>query len=126
LAVFVHECLKLDQSSSPRPELISPAEVDDAEQAELDAEFAHVDELAGKGELDFVELSHVDLPELITQRIKQALSSKGWTQAQLASEIGVSPTVISRVLSRPDRSRVDTLQRISKALGVDLGSLLAR
>ena len=53
-----------------------------------------------------------------------ALRERGMTQAELARALGKSPTVVSRILKAPNRSRVKTLQEIADALDVDLSDIL--
>jgi lambda repressor-like predicted transcriptional regulator len=57
-------------------------------------------------------------------QIMVAMRKKGLTQAALAKKMGKSPTVISRILKNPERSRVTTLQSIATQLDVDLSEIL--
>lgn len=45
-------------------------------------------------------------------------AARGWTQRQLAEEIGTTHTVVSRIESGRQAVSVDTLLRLSDALGV--------
>ena len=123
LAVFVDELTRRQDGPITSSREVYPADVEELDQQELEAEFAQVDKMASEGTLETLELTERTLPELITFRIRAALEAKGWSQARLAEEIGVSATVISRVLKQPDRSRVATLHRIASVLGIDLSRL---
>ena len=52
------------------------------------------------------------------------MRERGVTQAELARRLDKSPTSISRILRNPERSRVDTIRQIAKALKVDLSGIL--
>jgi len=54
----------------------------------------------------------------MVSQIKIARVSKGWTQKQLADEIDVDTTAISRLENRKPVLR-STLNRACKALGID-------
>lgn len=123
LAVFVNELREGNQRAKGSALEVPHADVSKGEQRELEAEFAQADDMAEQGTLESLEVTEHTLAEIITLRIRAALEAHGWTQARLAEEIGVSATVISRVLKQPDRSRVATLYRIADVLGMDLGGL---
>jgi transcriptional regulator with XRE-family HTH domain len=55
----------------------------------------------------------------IGEKIKSILTEKGWSQAKLAEEMGVSNQVVFNYLKR-DNFTMDTLMKISKALNVPL------
>ena len=57
-------------------------------------------------------------------RLLMALHRRGMKQADLARQLGKSPTSISRIFKAPQRSRVTTLQDIAAALGVELADIL--
>jgi len=57
-------------------------------------------------------------------RLKRILNEKGIKQKQLAAHLGVSPSAISKVINNPDRSKVNTLKKIAKAIDVELSSFL--
>ena len=54
----------------------------------------------------------------------QALRRRNMSQADLARQLGKSPTSISRIFKAPHRSRVTTLQAIAAALQVELADIL--
>ena len=60
----------------------------------------------------------------VADRIKAIAKERGVSQNALASRLGVSPAVISRILRNPDRSKLDTLRRIAAALDVPVRELL--
>jgi DNA-binding Xre family transcriptional regulator len=57
-------------------------------------------------------------------RLTQALHRRNMSQAELARQLGKSPTSISRIFKTPHRSRVTTLQAIAAVLQVDLADIL--
>lgn len=73
----------------------------------------------------YVELTPRVAREVTGIHLRRLVRARGMTQKDLASRLGVNPSVITRVFARPDRARVETLQRIADALGVPLGDLLA-
>lgn len=56
----------------------------------------------------------------IADVIRTAAAKRGITQKQIADDLGVSPAVISRVLKKPNKSKLETLQRIGKVVGVSI------
>lgn len=56
----------------------------------------------------------------IADVIRAAAAKRGITQKQIAEDLGVSPAVISRILKKPDKSKLETLQRIGKVVGVSI------
>lgn len=63
--------------------------------------------------------------ELAGSWIARARKQAGLTQKQLAAKLRVPQSQISRIEKHPERSTVKTMQRIAKALGVDLAALMA-
>ncbi len=63
-------------------------------------------------------------PRVVRNSLALALRKQGMTQADLARKLGKSPTVISRILRDPKRSRVRTLEAIASALGLSLAEIL--
>jgi transcriptional regulator with XRE-family HTH domain len=59
-------------------------------------------------------------------RLLAALRSSGMSQAELARQLDRKPTVISRILKAPERSRLSTLQEIAAALNVDITDLFEK
>ncbi len=63
--------------------------------------------------------------ELAGSWIARARKQAGLTQKQLAHRLRVPQSQISRIEKHPERSTVKTMQRIAKALGIDLAALMA-
>jgi hypothetical protein len=61
----------------------------------------------------------------LRNRLVFEMKRQGLTQAELAKRLGKSPAVLSRILRRPDRSKVTTLEQIASKLGIDLHDLFA-
>jgi len=65
------------------------------------------------------------LAEGLGEKIRITRYARGWSQAHLAKEAGISPSVISDLeLGKHNNPRISTLWRIAKALGVSLTDLL--
>lgn len=56
-------------------------------------------------------------------RIKELLKEKGITISDLADKIGTAQTSLSRALGENGNPTYETLNKISKALGVDMSEL---
>lgn len=61
---------------------------------------------------------------LAANRVAIARKKARLTQKQLAEQIGVTQSEISRIENNPDHSTIRTLKRIAKALKVDVRSLI--
>jgi DNA-binding XRE family transcriptional regulator len=61
---------------------------------------------------------------LAGNRIATARRKAKLTQKQLAEQIGVTQSEISRIENNPENSTIRTLKRIAKALKVDVRSLI--
>ena len=59
----------------------------------------------------------------VTNNIKEILHDLGWTQDDLAHEMGMDPSNLSKKLRQKNNARVETLSRIATALGVDIADL---
>lgn len=129
LAVFVRELAKSEPGESGAAgfdydSLEGNIEQNkDAEQqiAEL---VKHNDRLAAAGQLDSLVLDEDTISKAVATRIRWVMNEQGVSQRQLAEQIGVSSSVISRVLKNPDRSRVKTVRRIAEALDIELREIL--
>lgn len=60
----------------------------------------------------------------IGELIRNARMRAGWTQEQLATEAGLSAVQISRIETGARGTRIDTLARLAKLLGIDPKELL--
>lgn len=58
--------------------------------------------------------------------IYNAIKDSGYSQAQLAREMGVSPVVVSRWATGRHIPDMDSLARLADILGVDLNNLIIR
>jgi plasmid maintenance system antidote protein VapI len=65
------------------------------------------------------------LSDTLQTRLRSALEESELTQRQLAERLGVSPAVVTRILQHPERSKLETLLRVAKAMGTDLARVLA-
>ena len=81
---------------------------------------ARVDALEARGELEKLSLSDIKPERLVAARVRQVLKEKDMTQAQLAHRLGVNPSVISRVLARPEKAKIQTLRNLADALEIEL------
>jgi len=72
------------------------------------------------GKLEVLEINEDTASKMVAARLRWIIRDRGLTQKQLAEKIGVTPARISHVLRNPDRSKVDTLRKIARALDIDL------
>ena len=56
-------------------------------------------------------------------RLKEVLSEKGVTSAELAGRVGVSKATVSNLINNKTMPSLDTLEKISEALGVEMWEL---
>lgn len=73
-----------------------------------------------------------ELVETFRHRLRDIMDARGWTQKQLAEELGVSPPTVSELLGviKPRGQKVSgphlaRVQEVADALGVEAASLLA-
>jgi transcriptional regulator with XRE-family HTH domain len=62
----------------------------------------------------YIKVMNGKYPNLISKRRK----ARGWSQAQLASRIEMSPNYLARMERGQMRPRLDTARRVALALGV--------
>jgi len=62
--------------------------------------------------------------ESMADRIKQLMKRRGVNQRDLAKRLKVSPAVVSRILRQPNRSKLETLSRVARALNVSVRQLV--
>lgn len=56
-------------------------------------------------------------------RLKEVLSEKGVTSAELAGRVGVSKATVSNLINNKTMPSLDTLKKIADALGVEMWKL---
>lgn len=65
------------------------------------------------------------LPKIISENIKKLRANKGWNQAKLARESGITGAALSKIETDDNRSpSIDTLQKLSEALNVHLDYII--
>lgn len=57
------------------------------------------------------------------ETVRSLRLGKGWSQAQLASEMGTSQPHIARIERGTENVAIETCRRLAKALGVDMNSI---
>ena len=60
------------------------------------------------------------------QALQKARKRRGWTQAALARKLGVHRVTVAKLETDTQRPSLDLLERIAKALSVEVGALLRR
>ena len=129
LAVFVRECEcpPLSQRRQPHQPL-SDDETPTGRDEQLSSWARKVAEenraLEEQGKLDQVEFTSDSPAEAAASRLRLAAQRLGVSQKALAEKLGVTPAVINRVFQKPDRSKVSTLKRIARAMGVQLHEII--
>ena len=63
-----------------------------------------------------------DVDASYARRLRRALEKKGWTQAQLARELGVIPCVVNKWAIGKQRPSLRFALRLQTLLGIDPGS----
>lgn len=56
-------------------------------------------------------------------RLREVLSEKGVTSAELAGRVGVSKATVSNLINNKTMPSLDTLEKIAEALGVEVWEL---
>lgn len=59
-------------------------------------------------------------------RLKEVLSEKGVTSAELAGRVGVSKATVSNLINNKTMPSLDTLEKIAEALGVEMWELFTK
>ncbi len=57
-------------------------------------------------------------------RLREIFKERGIKQVAVARKLGVAPSVISRVLKHPERSRLATIRQIAEAAEIPLSELI--
>ena len=66
----------------------------------------------------------MEIKHRLALRVKAFRTDKGWSQEELADRAGVHRTFVSQIERAKKSSTIDTVEKISKALGVTCGKLL--
>lgn len=126
-AVFVR-AIHENQSAKPFGKALDSLSRDPAVHKALERRLANAvaenDAAERTGRLREFEFKSQSPSQAVADRIKAIAKERGVSQNALASRLGVSPAVISRILRNPDRSKLDTLRRIAEALNVPVRELL--
>lgn len=77
---------------------------------------------AGTGMDSEAEMGIVEEMGIVGDRIKELRNAKGWTQAQLATEAGITQGVIGKIEAGHSK-RTNKLAEIAHALGVEAGDI---
>ena len=67
-----------------------------------------------------------DLTDIVASRLRQARTEKGWTQEDLAAEVGLSVRYIGQVERRQASPSVRVLGQLADALGIEPAELVRR
>ncbi|HUE72158.1 MAG TPA: helix-turn-helix transcriptional regulator [Pirellulaceae bacterium] len=117
LSVFVREMSRQGVSNSE--------ESDASLMRRLETQVAENDRLEKLGKLKTVPFDGQAERRSISERIRAVMRERRMTQARLAKALGITPANISRILKNPERSKVETFERIARALNVDLDALFS-
>jgi len=60
----------------------------------------------------------------LAMRVKEERERRGWTQEQLAEKAGISRGFLARLETARHDPKLSTLEKIAKALKVDIAKLL--
>ena len=60
------------------------------------------------------------MQDVLSRRLKWLLKKRELTQTELAKQLGLSQSAISRVMKKPGTARLDTVRKVADALGEDL------
>jgi|GEM_PF-4632181 len=112
VATEVSKAVASTEASAETPEPISKEFLNTFDEIELDD---HDASQAAQGwEFREENISGV------ASRIRAIMEEKNINQGELAELIGVNPTVVSKVLKSPEKSKLTTLARMARALNVSL------
>lgn len=68
---------------------------------------------------------HLILQALFSRNVRAALKELGWTQVQLAEEMGVAPQYVNDYLNHRKSPGLDVLEKFARALDVPADALIA-
>lgn len=77
---------------------------------------------SGKAEMD--DFDPAVPAKAAFSRLKQICKQRGIKQSDIAHQLGVAPSVVSRIFKHPERSRLQTLRKIAEAAGIAMGELI--
>lgn len=115
---------KTGTSSSVLGPLVSFEQVEPVLRARLNALVDRQEAALRAGKLEVMEWTDDSAPQAAARRLWRVAKERGISQKTLAAKLGVTPAVISRVFKNPDRSKVATLRKIAKAIGVELYEII--
>jgi transcriptional regulator with XRE-family HTH domain len=61
--------------------------------------------------------------ELFARRVREVRAKKGWSQDELAAQSGLHRSYVGTIERCEKSATLDTVERIAKALGVNVGEL---
>lgn len=66
----------------------------------------------------------VNASEIVAENVRREMKARGWTQSQLANESGLHQPQVAEILAGKTDHRLTKLEKVAKAFGVALSSLL--
>ena len=67
---------------------------------------------------DCTEVTEDDMAKKLAASIAAAVRNTGTSQKEIAARLKVNPSVVSRILQKPENSSIDKLCKVAKAAGV--------
>jgi DNA-binding Xre family transcriptional regulator len=117
LGVFVRELARADGMESADA---ATANDDEELLRAVRARAKENDRLERRGRLKPIPFDVKAVRQTLAERIRATLGKRRMTQAQLAKALKITPANITRILKSPEKSKVETLERIAAALHVDV------
>src|SRR6185295_3904804 len=123
---FVRIVSQPSQPSQPggRHPKFEISEIDPAKHPQLAARLEKLRSRYQGQKIRFTEFDPAVPARKAVSHLKQIFKQRGIKQADIARKLGVAPSVISRVLKHPERSRLSTINDIADAAGIPLGELV--
>jgi HTH-type transcriptional regulator / antitoxin HipB len=63
----------------------------------------------------------IRLPDQLGPKLRAARVQRGWTQADVAKQLGISTQAVSKLENNAGRASFDRVHRLCLLLGLDLG-----
>ena len=63
----------------------------------------------------------IRLPDQLGPKLRAARVQRGWTQADVASQLGISTQAVSKLENNAGRASFDRVHRLCLLLGLELG-----